>query len=125
MRKRKVAIIIDDEKFIRTTLSKMLSKLNYKTKLYASALDLIDTPDELSLFVNTVPDVLIVDIVLPGMTGIEFLQKIKMKGYELNKVALMSGHYWGDDLEKMANDLNCKHFEKPFSFEDIKEWLNE
>ncbi len=78
-------LIIDDEKAIRKTLSEILSYEGYKIDEAA------DGEEGLKKFSGTTYDVVLCDIKMPKMDGIEFLEKAK----EINgdvPIIVISGH---------------------------------
>jgi len=78
-------LIIDDEKAIRKTLAEILSYEGYKIEEAA------DGEEGLKKFSNAIFDVVLCDIKMPKMDGIEFLEKAR----ELNPdvpIVVISGH---------------------------------
>ncbi len=78
-------LIIDDEKAIRRTLAEILSYEGYKID------EASDGEEGLKKFSNTTFDVVLCDIKMPKMDGIEFLEKAK----EINPdvpIVVISGH---------------------------------
>ncbi len=78
-------LIIDDEKAIRKTLAEILSYEGYKIE------EASDGEEGLKKFSSTTFDVVLCDIKMPKMDGIEFLEKAK----EINPdvpVVVISGH---------------------------------
>jgi len=126
MKKSPLAIIIDDESLIRAVLKKILISLGYETKLYNSALDfpcIADPSAKHCILTESTPDILITDIKMPGMDGIEFMKAIKSKGCNIKKTAIMSA-FWKNEHISIAEELNCKRFQKPFRVETIAQWVN-
>lgn len=78
-------LIIDDEKAIRRTLAEILSYEGYKIE------EASDGEDGLKKFSNTTFDVVLCDVKMPKMDGLEFLEKAK----EINPdvpIVVISGH---------------------------------
>ena len=78
-------LIIDDEKAIRKTLAEILSYEGYKIEEAA------DGEDGLKKFSSTTFDVVLCDVKMPKMDGLEFLEKAK----EINPdvpIVVISGH---------------------------------
>ncbi|NIQ37016.1 MAG: response regulator [Proteobacteria bacterium] len=69
-------------------------------------------------------DIIITDINMPSMTGLEFLENRRQNGCKVKNRAVMSGRWSEEELDK-ARKLGCKIFEKPFSFADLGRWLEE
>ncbi len=78
-------LIIDDEKAIRKTLSEILSYEGYKIDEAA------DGEEGLKKFSNSTYDVVLCDIKMPKMDGIEFLEKAREVNSDV-PVIVISGH---------------------------------
>ena len=78
-------LIIDDEKAIRKTLSEILSYEGYKIDEAA------DGEEGLKKFSSTEFDVVLCDIKMPKMDGIEFLEKAKLVNPDV-PIIVISGH---------------------------------
>lgn len=78
-------LIIDDEKAIRKTLSEILSYEGYKIDEAA------DGEEGFKKFSNTTYDVVLCDIKMPKMDGIEFLEKARMVNPDV-PIVVISGH---------------------------------
>jgi two-component system nitrogen regulation response regulator GlnG len=103
--------IIDDDKSIRWVVEKALQKAGIITRSFSGALDLLDALQDDS------PDALITDIRMPGMDGLQLLDKIQLNHPKL-PVIVMTAH---SDLESAVSAFHGGAFEylpKPF---DIKE----
>ncbi len=103
--------IIDDDKSIRWVVEKALQKATIKTRSFADADEL------LAALRDTLPDALITDIRMPGMDGLELLDRVQHNYPEL-PVIVMTAH---SDLESAVSAFHGGAFEylpKPF---DIKE----
>ena len=65
--------IIEDDTSIRWILNKALEKLNVQVSLFENASEALNEID------NRVPDVMVTDIRMPGISGLDFLVKIKQQ----------------------------------------------
>lgn len=73
---------------------------------------------------ETCGDVAISDMNMPTISGLEFIERQRKLGCKLGNIALMSGAWRDSDLT-YAEQLGCKTFHKPFTFDQINEWLDE
>jgi len=69
-------------------------------------------------------DIIITDINMPNVTGLEFLENRIQNGCKVGNRAVMSGGWTDEELEH-AERLGCRIFEKPFKFDELMKWLNE
>lgn len=123
----KTAIVIDDDNFFCNFLTDVLTGLNLKVasysspELFLSQLGVDNCPASLSC-----PDFILTDNQMPGMTGLEFLVRIKELGCKLpaDRVAIISGRWDEGDMKK-AESLGCQIFDKYNSPEKIQAWIEE
>lgn len=103
-------LIVDDEKNIVSSLKEILADEGYDISVADDGLDALD------IIQSDPPDLLLLDIWLPGMDGIEVLKTVKT--YHPNiEVLIMSGHGTIDTAVK-ATKLGAYDFiEKPFSMD--------
>ena len=111
-------LIVDDEKNIVSSLTGILVDEGYevaKTGDGIEALEIIQTDP---------PDLVLLDIWLPGMDGIEVLKTVKAYHPDI-EVLIMSGHGTIDTAVK-ATKLGAQDFiEKPFSLERITQSIED
>ncbi|MBW1697042.1 MAG: response regulator [Deltaproteobacteria bacterium] len=81
----KMILVVDDEEDIRYALEMYLSQLGYKVLKAATG------EEAISLFRVFNPCIVLTDIKMPGMDGIELLQKIKREDPE-TEVIMITGH---------------------------------
>ena len=109
-----VILLVDDEPLILDTASEMLKMLGYTVFLAPTGQEAVSIYMEK----HNVVDLVILDMILPGMNGAQILKLLK----EINpdvRVILSSGYSMqGDACEVM--DMGCAGFiQKPYSFADL------
>ncbi len=78
----RIVAIVDDESAVRNALSRLLDAWEIHTRSYASARDFLDSlPFEK-------PDCLILDVQMPGMTGLELLEELSRSGVSIPSVVI-------------------------------------
>jgi two-component system nitrogen regulation response regulator NtrX len=109
---RKTILIVDDEESIRQSLGGILADEGYDVLTAGSGEDAMKTiGDEL-------PDLVLLDIWLPGIDGIETLKAVKARHPQI-PVVMMSGHGTIETAVK-ATKLGAFDFiEKPLSLEKV------
>ena len=107
-------LIVDDEKNIVSSLTGILSDEGYEISTTG------DGVEALEIIQKDPPDLVLLDIWLPGMDGIEVLKTLKTYNSGV-EVLIMSGHGTIDTAVK-ATKLGAQDFiEKPFSLDRITE----
>jgi two-component system, NtrC family, nitrogen regulation response regulator NtrX len=108
----KHVLIVDDEASIRTSLSGALKDEGYRVTSAASG------REALELMKSNKPDVVLLDIWMPEMDGLEVLKNVKQDLPELS-VIMMSGH-GNIETAVRATKLGAFDFiEKPLSLERL------
>lgn len=77
-------LVVDDEPLVRGTLTKMLKRAGH------NVLEAEDGVKALEVFETHNPDLMICDIIMPNMEGIETLREVK-KNHPKVKVIVISG----------------------------------
>ena len=109
-------LVVDDEPLIRDGLCRFLEKDSFVMTVGSAeeALEEIRAQHY---------DLCFLDVILPGMNGLEALKIIK----ELSpntKVAIMSGSYLGEDMRSQIAEAALEFIEKPFELSHIREIAN-
>jgi CheY-like chemotaxis protein len=129
----KRAIIIDDENSIRDIVGKTLSRVGYTIIPYSSPSEatIFNHPEKCPLAtVNMEPfdtnpmcaDLIVTDICMPKISGIEFVRKLRQVGCRVHYIAIMSG-MWSESDIREAEKLRCKVFIKPFELKEFRDWV--
>ncbi len=92
---RPTVLVVDDESLIADTLTEILSRNGY------AAMTAYDGEEALDLAMVTPPELLITDVVLPGMSGVELALAVRHIFPEC-KVLLFSGQVSKTDLMTKA-----------------------
>ena len=109
-------LVVDDQYGIRALLQEVLRRDGYQIYLAASG------SEALAIVVREHPDLILLDMKIPGMDGLEILTNIR-KTEPSMKVAMMTA-YGELDLIKEAGALNAiGHFAKPFDIDDVRRFV--
>lgn len=109
------ALIVEDEEDVAGMLSDMLEMIGVSSKLCASAEDAIAT-----LEAGEKPDVILSDLVMPGIGGAGLLARIRQRWPKLEKrMAFVTG----DSLGGQAQDLGKPVLEKPVAPHELRALL--
>lgn len=105
-------LIVDDEKDIRLSLQGILEDEGYQIITAESG------EDALELVREEVPDLVLLDIWMPGMDGILTLEQIKKINPEIT-VIMMSGHGTIETAVRATKTGAFDFIEKPFSLDKL------
>jgi CheY-like chemotaxis protein len=84
-------LIVDDEPLVRMSMSVVLAEIGYRVR---SAADGFSALHEIQ---QEVPDILLSDLNMPGMSGFELLSVVRRR-FPAIKVIAMSGAFYGDEV---------------------------
>ena len=104
--------IIDDEESIRTICTSALEDL-FKVESFANASEAL-----LQLNSNQ-PDLIITDIKMPGMSGLEFLDKVSEKFPEIPTI-IITAHANIDNALSAYKGGAFEYLTKPFDINEIR-----
>lgn len=106
-------LIVDDQFGIRILLNEVFHKVGYQTFQAANGIQALE------ILTNHSPDLVLLDMKIPGMDGNEILKRMKQIDPDI-KVIIMTA-YGELDMIQQAKDLGAiTHFAKPFDIDDIR-----
>jgi CheY-like chemotaxis protein len=117
---RPVVLVVDDESAIADTLAEILKRTGY------TAMPAYDAEEALETALLVPPELLITDVVLPGMSGIELAIKIR-RIFPDCKILLFSGQAATADLLASANHTGHKFelLSKPVHPSELLAWASQ
>jgi two-component system alkaline phosphatase synthesis response regulator PhoP len=107
-------MVVDDEQDIREMLAIMISKEGYQTDTAANGSELLKKID------NFQPELITLDVMMPGMTTSEILEKLKDKKTKPKIILLTVVRYSEEEKQriyKMGNVVD--YMTKPFELDDL------
>jgi UDP-3-O-acyl N-acetylglucosamine deacetylase len=107
-----IILIVDDEESIRLTISQVLQDEGYTTVVAE------DGAKALEFISKTIPDLVILDIWMPEMDGIEVLRQIKRIDPDI-AVLMISGHASIATAVESTRLGAADFIEKPFDLEEV------
>ena len=116
----KKILIVDDEQNIVMSLEYTFKKQNFEVFIAR------DGMEALEILKNQLPDVIILDIMMPLVDGFETLQKIKSNDQLRHcKVIFLSAKNKESDIEKGLSLGADAYLTKPFSIKKVVDQVNE
>ncbi len=111
------ALIIDDEELTLRTLSRSLRQEGFEVFTALSG------EDGLKVFQEQAPDLILLDVVLPGMGGVDVLRQIKQANANAIVIMMSAYHF----VERAVEAMKLGAFDylvKPFQLEDMMTTLH-
>jgi two-component system response regulator (stage 0 sporulation protein F) len=107
-------LIVDDQFGIRILLNEVFQKEGYNTFQAANGFQALEIVDKHS------PDLVLLDMKIPGMDGIEILKRMKAVDQDIQVIIMTA--YGELDMIQEAKELGAiTHFAKPFDIDEIRE----
>jgi cyclic di-GMP phosphodiesterase len=108
-------LVVDDDRHVRELLAEHLTELSYQAVMASSA------EEALLLLESTTPDLVLTDVHMGAMNGIELCQRLKRDArFQLTPVIILTGRA---DLEARVAGLAAgadDFFTKPFDFIELR-----
>ncbi len=123
---QKTALIIDDEPLCLSLMKEILEDKGFVVLAYPDPESyLSEMETHCRMEEKPCADVIITDNKMPGMSGLEFLQMLKVSGCKLPDrcKAVISGS-WDEEQAQMAEQIGCKIFHKPTPITVLYHWLD-
>lgn len=109
--KMRIMLVDDEERFLQTT-QKMITKKGYEVLIAASGAECLKKLEEEQVHV------VILDVKMPGMDGIETLKHIKQR-FPLMEVIMLTGHANTESAVEGMKLGATDYLAKPIEIEDL------
>ena len=109
-------LVVDDEPTICSMMNVFLKQIGYEVKTVNSG------EEAIALFNEEAPDMVLLDISMPGMRGIDVLQEMKSRKADCGVIMLSA---YGDDQtiqEALDRGAYC-YIQKPMELMELKKQL--
>lgn len=111
-------LIVDDQKGVRRLLEELFKKDGWEVQIAADGLEAVDKVAEF------LPDIVLMDMKMPNMNGLEASQRI-LKKYNDMDIVMMTA-YGEMDIVKEALDAGVKRcITKPFDIINLRDTINQ
>lgn len=98
--------IVDDEEGIRKALSRLLRASGLDAESYANGQEFLDAAAARR------PDCVVLDLHMPGMSGLQVLHKLKAAGQRLS-IVVITAHDEPETRERCIDAGACAYLRKP------------
>ena len=107
-------MIVDDEPDLREMLHLMFRKEGFETEMAEDGADFLEKVDRFQ------PDLVTLDVMMPGLRTEEILEKLKEKKSKPKIILLTVVRYSGEEREKMLKTNNIvDYIKKPFDLDHL------
>lgn len=106
-------LIVDDQFGIRILLNEVFHKEGYTTFQAANGLQALEIVEKHD------PDIVLLDMKIPGMDGIEILKRMKVINPDI-RVIIMTAYGELDMIQEAKGLGAITHFAKPFDIDEIR-----
>ncbi len=107
------AAIVDDDAEVLDLIEQILSEESLKVSRFYSAEELLKVLPEASF------DVIISDLLLPGMSGLELLDEVHLLDYQIPLI-LLTGYASLEQAIQAVNRGAFHYIKKPFNIEEVR-----
>ncbi len=117
---KNIVMIVEDDQFLRSLTAKRLEKEGYNVTVA------VDGENAVNTLATSKPDIVLLDLLLPGVDGFEVLKKIKTTDTLKNvPVIIFSNLGQKEDIEK-AKNLGAEDFliKANFTLDDVVAKIN-
>ncbi|HWQ71319.1 MAG TPA: response regulator [Desulfitobacteriaceae bacterium] len=111
-------LIVDDQLGVRRLLFETFKEDQHTVEMA------VDGIDALKILQSFQPDLILMDIKMPGMNGMDTLRRIRAADKDVNVIMMTA---YGDSQNAVqAKELNVIHYmSKPFDLFELREIVNE
>jgi CheY-like chemotaxis protein len=110
-------LVVDDEPGVRELLGKVMMEMGHSIDVISdagAAMEIVGA--------GTIYDVILADIRMPGMNGVELCTLIMRKNPEMkNRIIVITGDVMGTDIKEFLNTNKLACLAKPFDIKLLKE----
>lgn len=115
-------MVVDDEPDLREMINLMMQKEGFETEMAENGSDFLEKIEEFQ------PDLVTLDVMMPGLTTKEILEKLKEKNCKTKIILLTVVRFSEGEKKKLFEMGNVvEYITKPFEFDDlmdvVKKWI--
>jgi two-component system, NtrC family, sensor kinase len=110
-------LLVDDEVEFASALAERLQMRNYEVRTASNGLE------AMALFHESPPDVVLLDLRIPGMDGLEILSNIKKFDPSI-EVLMLTGHGDRESVQKGMQTGALEYIMKPIDIDELTSKIN-
>lgn len=108
----KKILVVDDEKDIRVTVKDLLMDAGFHVETAENGRDMLKKLPKVN------PDLILLDILMPGLTTLEILNELKKKK-DKTPIIFLSVVRFAEHTKNIITDNMIDYIEKPFDNKDL------
>lgn len=113
-------LVVDDESSIRDVLRVVLADDGHDVRTAGDGREALARLDE------GVPDLILLDLAMPGMDGWHFLEELHARGLRPStRVLIMSGQFSGSEVIERTRGTARRFLAKPFDSSELRRIVSE
>ena len=118
-------ILCEDNEHVREIFNHILDERGHEVFSFEDAGDcpLNSLTECICDHKNPCSDIIITDVSMPKVSGLEFVENLRKKGCQIKDIAMVSG-YWTEKDISAAKEIGCTVFHKPLQPEELNAWLD-
>lgn len=105
-------MVVDDERDILTCMLEVLTREGYRVTATISGAEALD------LVASDTPDLVVLDLRMPSISGLEVLQKIRRQHSDLPVIVSSALRAYRTDIEIMSANISA-FLEKPIDLDEL------
>jgi DNA-binding response OmpR family regulator len=109
---RKHVLIVDDEEFVRLLVAEILERNGYRVEMAA------DGAAALTLMEVRRPDLVLLDLMMPGLTGWAVLERMRQAG-GMPPVVILTAHGSYEAFTRVVKEGVAGYISKPFALDEL------
>ena len=115
---KKTVLVVEDFKDVRKMMRKFFEKKGFEVVCAKNGMRAVEKA------VLTHPDLILMDLAMPGMDGIQATQEIRQH-HELDNVPILALTAYADFYDERARDVGCNDvIQKPIDFSLLEPIVN-
>jgi FixJ family two-component response regulator len=116
MMKNVLVLVVDDDRFFRESMSRLMRSMGYTVEIFSSAANFLASPH--------LPEraCLIADVQMPGMTGLELYRRLIDTGHSIPTILVTASPNDVDQARALDDGVVC-YLRKPVDEEHLREAL--
>ncbi len=114
---RSNVLIVEDEQTSRRALAALMTASGYDIEATATAEEALDVVDS-----GIHPDIALVDLDLPGMNGLDFIERMRERQPDVFTVMITAAN--GENLPELLKSRGVAYLRKPLNFDRLLSLLD-